>query len=103
MQRFPLTLAGEGTNQFILFKVIERNCKKGFGLKFSKLGNTRENLFHAWRMFHFNENVESIDSYEQRIRQVATMLNYSKPQILEVLKYTTPSQLCRVLFPVENL
>ena len=38
-----------------------------------------------------------------RIRQVATLLGYGEPQILEVFKNTLPTKLYWVLFPIENL
>ena len=57
-----------------------------FRTEFSKLGSSREQLFHAWIILHFDENAETIDAYVQRIRQVAAMLNYHEPQILEVFK-----------------
>ena len=44
-----------------------------FRQRYSKLGNTCEQLFHAWRLFTFDENTETIDSYVIRIRQVATL------------------------------
>ena len=47
--------------------------------------------------------METIDSYVIRIRQVATLLGYGEPQILEVLKNTLPTKLYWVLFPIENL
>ena len=53
-------------------------------------------------LFHFDENVGTIDSYIQRIRQVPSMLNYGEPQILEVLKTFCPHILYWVLFPIEN-
>ena len=62
-------------------------------MQFSKVGNTREHLFHAWRFFHFDENSETIDAYIQRIRQVDVMYNYGEPQILEVFKNTLLSHL----------
>ena len=40
-----------------------------FRQRYSKLGNTHEQLFHAWRSFKFVENTESIDSYVMWIRQ----------------------------------
>ena len=49
--------------------------------QFSKIGNTSKQLFHARRAFHFDENAKTIDAYVQRIRQVAVVLNYCKPQI----------------------
>ena len=60
-------------------------------------------MFHAWRSFHFDETVETIDAYVQRIRQVAAMLNYGEPQILEVFKNTLPSHLYWVLISIDHL
>ena len=37
------------------------------------------------------------------IRQVATLLGYGEPQILEVFKNTLPTKLYLILFPIENL
>ena len=54
-------------------------------------------------MFHFNENAETIDAYVHCIRQVANLLGYQDPQILEVFKNTLPSKLYWVLFPIEDL
>ena len=42
--------------------------------------------------------METIDSYVIRVRQVATLLGYGEPQILEVLKNTLPTK----LFPIET-
>ena len=67
------------------------------------MGNTREQLFHVWRSFTFDENTETIDSYVIRIRQVATLLGYGEPQILQVFKNILPTKLYRILFPIEDL
>ena len=67
------------------------------------MGNTCEQLFHAWRSFTFDENIETIDSYVIWIRQVATLLGHGEPQILEVFKNTLPTKLYWILFPIENL
>ena len=61
--------------------------KNLFRQQYSKIGNTREQLFHAWRSFNFDENAETIDAYATHIRQVATLLGYGEPQILEVFKF----------------
>ena len=74
-----------------------------FRQRYSKLSNTREQLFHTWRSFTFDENTETIDSYRIRIRQVANLLGYGEPQILEGFKNTLPTKLYWVLFPIENL
>ena len=63
----------------------------------------QEQLFHAWRSFKFNENTETIDSYVTRIRQVAALLGYGEPQVLEVFKNTLPTKLYWILFPIEDL
>ena len=47
--------------------------------------------------------METIDAYINHIRQVATLLGYQEPQILEVFKNTLPTKLYWVLFPIMNL
>ena len=74
-----------------------------FRQHFSKFGNTREHLFHVWRSFHYDENAETIDAYVNRIKQVAALLNYGEPQILELFKNTLPSKLYWILFSINNL
>ena len=56
-----------------------------------------------WRSFNFNENTGTIDTYVTCIRQVATLLGYGDPQILEVFKNTIPTKLYWILFPIEDL
>ena len=107
VQRFCLTLLGEAR---LWYHSLEPSgdttwaqLQNLFRQRYSKLGNTREQLFHAWRSFTFDENTETIDSYVMRIRQVATLLRYGEPQILEVFKNTLPTKLYWVLFPIEDL
>ena len=47
-----------------------------FRRQYFKLGNTREQLFHVWRSFYYNENVGMLDVYVTRIRQVVRLLGY---------------------------
>ena len=47
--------------------------------------------------------METIDVYVNWIRQVATLLGYQEPQILEVFRNTLPTKLYWVLFPIMNL
>ena len=47
--------------------------------------------------------METIDAYANRIKQVAALLDYGEPQILELFKNTLPSRLYWVLFPIEDL
>ena len=56
-----------------------------------------------WRSFYFDDNAETIDAYVNCIRQVATLLGYQEPQILEVFKNTLPTKLYWVLFPIMDL
>ena len=74
-----------------------------FRQQYSKIGNTREQLFYTWRSFNFDENTETIDAYVTFIRQVAALLGYKEPQILEVFKNTLPRKLYCILFPIEDL
>ena len=60
-------------------------------------------MFHAWRSFSFNENTQTIDSYVTQIRQVATLLGYEEPHLLEVFKNTLPTKLYWILFCIEDL
>ena len=74
-----------------------------FRQQYSKFGNTREQLFHVWRSFHYDENAEMIDVYVNRIKQMAALLNYGEPQILELFKNTLPSKLYWILFSINYL
>ena len=67
------------------------------------MDNTREQLFHTWRSFSFDENTESADVSVTHIRQVATLLGYGEPQISEVFKNTLPTKLYWILFPIDDL
>ena len=68
-----------------------------------EFGSTREQYFHVWRSFHFDENVDTIDSYMNRVKQVDALLNYGEPQILELFKNTLPSQLYYMLYQINDL
>ena len=56
-----------------------------------------------WRSFSFDENTEITDAYFTCIKQVAPLLGYGEPQILEVFKNTLPTKLYWILFPIEDL
>ena len=107
VQRFCLTLLGEARLWYHSLEPLGNTTwaqlKNLFRQRYSKLGNTHEQLFHTWRSFTFNENTETIDSYVIRIRQVANLVGYGEPQILEVFKNTLPTKLYWVLFPIEDL
>ena len=46
---------------------------------------------------------KTIDAYVTCIRQVATLLGYGEPQILEVFKNTLPTKLYWILLPIDDL
>ena len=107
VQRFCLTLLGEARLWYQSLEPLGDTTwpqlQNLFRQRYSKLGNTCVQLFHAWRSFNFDENTETIDSYVIRIRQVATLLGYGEPQILEVFKNTLPTKLYWILLPIEDL
>ena len=106
VQRFCLTLVGEARNWYATLEPVAMTwpeLQTMFRCRYSKIGNTREQLFHAWRSFHYNENVETHDAYVIRIKQVATLLGYEDLQVLEVFKNTVPNRLYWVLFSIDNL
>ena len=74
-----------------------------FHQQYSKFGSTREQYFHAWRSFQFDENADTIDSYIHKVKQVAALLNYGEPQILELFKNTLPSRLYYMVYNINNL
>ena len=107
VHRFCLTLLGEATLWYHslepLGEMTWAQLQNLFRQRYSKLGNTCKQLFHAWRSFTFDENTETIDSYVIRIRQVANLLGYGELQILEVFKNTLLTNLYWILFPIEDL
>ena len=74
-----------------------------FCQQYSKFGITREQYFHAWRSFQFDENADTIDSYIHKVKQVVALMNYTEPQILELFKITLPSRLYYMVYNINNL
>ena len=106
VQRFCLTLVGEVRlwyKSLTLINIDWQGLQNLFIQQYSKIGNTREQLCHAWWSFHFHEDTDTIDAYVSCIRQVATLLGYGEPQILEVFKTILPIKLYWVLFPLYDL
>ena len=107
VQRFCLTLLGEAGLWYHSLEPLGdttwAQLQNLFRQRYSKLGNTCKQLFHACRSFTFDENTETIDSYVIRIRQVATLLGYGEPQILDIFKNTLLTKLYWILFPIEDL
>ena len=106
VQRFCLTLTGEVRNWYATLEPIGmswQELQNQFRRQYSKIGNKREQLFHVWRSFHYDKNVESPDAYVIRIMQVVRLLGYGEPQVFEVFKNTVSNRLYWVLFPIDNL
>ena len=51
----------------------------------------------------FDEATNMIDGYIQRVKQVAALLDYGEPQILELFKNTLPSRLYYMLYQINDL
>ena len=53
---------------------------------------------------HFSMmKIQTLYSYILKIKQVASLLNYGEPEILDLFKNTLPSKLYWILFPTNNL
>ena len=107
VQRFCLTLLGEARLWYHSLEPLGdttwAQLQNLFRQRYSKLGNTHEQLFHTWRSFTFDQNTWTIDSYVIRIRHVTNLLGYGELQIFEVFKNTLPTKLYWILFPIEDL
>ena len=91
VRRFCLTLMGEARLWYETLDTVQldwETLREHFQQQYSKFGSTRKQYFHAWRSFQFDENTDTIDSYIHKVKQVATLLNYGEPQILELFKNT---------------
>ena len=91
VRNFRVTLIGEARLWYESLAPLDNDwptLQNKFRWQYSKIGNTPEQLFHAWRTFKFDENTDSIDPYVFIMSQVAAMLNYGERQILENFKNT---------------
>ena len=105
VRRFCLTLTGEARLWYESLKPIDMDwnaLQTHFRQQYSKFGSSREQYFHVWRSFQYDENEDTIDSYILKVKQVASLLNYGEPEILELFKNTLPSNLYWILFPINN-
>ena len=106
--QFCLTLTGEARLWYATLNVQHQQLNwdslwERFRQQYSKFGNTGEQYFHAWRSFQFDEATDTIDGYIQKVKQVAALLDYGNPHILELLKNTLPSRLYYMLYHIDNL
>ena len=106
VQRFCLTLVGEARLWYDSLRLIANDwqaLQEQFRQQYSKIRNTREQLFHVLRSFHYDENSEIRYAYVHCIRQVAVLLGYEELQVLEVFKNTILNRLYWILYPIDNL
>ena len=71
IQRFSLALLGEARLWYQSLEPINvdwQGIQNLFRQQYSKIGNTREQLFHALRSFNFIENTETIEAYCKQYR-----------------------------------
>ena len=65
VRHFRVTLVGEARLWYESLAPLDNDwpaLQNKFRWQYSKIGNTPEQLFHAWRTFKFDENADSIDS-----------------------------------------
>ena len=106
VRHFCLTLIGEARLWYESLALLNDDLpslQNKFRWQYLKIGNTPKQLFHAWRTFKFDENMNTIDSYVLRMSQVVAMLNYGEMQILENFKNILPYRLYSSLINVNNL
>ena len=103
--RFCLTLTGKAR---LWHETIRQGqldwptMQEHFRYHYLKFDKTREQYFHVWRSFQFNEATATIDGYIHKVKQAAALLNFGEPQILELFKNTLPSRLYYLLYTVDS-
>ena len=106
VRRFCLTLMGEARLWYETVRQAQLDwptMQENFRQQYSKFGRTREQYFHIWRSFQFDDATDPIDSYIHKVKEVTALLDYGEPQILELFKNTLPSRLYYLLYQVNNL
>ena len=106
VRRFCLTLTKEAGLWYAMIGIAQLDwltLRDHFCQQYSKFGSTREQYFYVWRSFQFDENADMIDSYIHKVKQVAALLDYGEPQILELFKNTLPSRLYYMVYNINNL
>ena len=94
VRRFCLTLTGEARLWYETVRQVQLDwptIQEHFRHQYSKFGSTREQHFLVWKSFQFDEATDTIDGYIHKVKQVAALLDYGEPQILELFKNTLPA------------
>ena len=103
---FCLTLTGKARLWYETIRNVNLDLlsvQECFRQQYSKFVNTREQYFHIWRSFQFDEAIDTIDGYIHKVKQVAALLDYGEPQILELFQNTLPSRLYYLLYQIDKL
>ena len=72
VRRFCLTLTGEARLWYESLGTVQLDweaLQDHFWQQCSKFGNTREQYFHAWRSFWYDENTDTIDSCIHKVNK----------------------------------
>ena len=106
VRRFCLTLTKEARLWYAMIGAAQLDwqaLRDHFHQQYSKFDSPREQYFHVWRSFQFDENADMIDSYIHKVKQVAALLDYGEPQILKLFKNTLPNRLYYMVYNINNL
>ena len=100
VQRFCLTLLGEARLWCQSLEPLENTTwaqlQNLFRQRYSKLGNTHEQLFHAWRSFTFDENTGSDSLRVWRTPNFRSVQEHiTNKVILGLISYRKPQSSCR--------
>ena len=77
-RRSYLTLMGEARLWYETFRPIQLDwaaLQDCFQQQYSKFGSKREQYFHVWRSFCYDEQTNTINSYVSKVKHVAALLN----------------------------
>ena len=102
VQRFCLLLLEEAKLWYYSLEPINIDwlgLQNLFRQQYSKVGNTREQLYHAWRSFSFDENTETIDAYVRCIRQVGSLFGLWKATNFRGVQNTLPTKITLDIIP----
>ena len=94
VRRFCLTLTGKARLWYETIRQVQLDwpmMQEHFRQQYSKFGSKRQQYFHIWRSFQFDEATDTIDGYIHKVKQAAALLDYGEPQILELFKTHYPA------------
>ena len=93
VRRFCLTLSGEARLWYETLRaaqLVSAALQECFQHQYSKFGRTREQYFHVWRSFHYDEKTDTINSYIGRVKQVTGFVKLWRTTNLRALRIPYP-------------